>query len=115
MEIHAASFALPARARADNEIVRPSCDRLDELRYERWNVAAIAIEKQYDVTFPRNRASACRARSPVTTRRSYDARAGFTRPVGCPIGAAVINHNHFDGDASREAFANHAGDWFFLV
>ena len=29
--------------------MRPSCDRLDELRYERWNVAAIAIEKHYDV------------------------------------------------------------------
>ena len=36
-------FLYPIRNR------RPSCDRLDELRYERWNVAAIAIEKHYDV------------------------------------------------------------------
>src|SRR4030095_6289475 len=43
LEIHAASFALPARARADYKIVRSCCDRLDELRYEHWNVAAIAI------------------------------------------------------------------------
>ena len=93
----------------------PFCDRLDELRYECWNVAAIAIEKHCDVTLPRNRASACRACSPVTTRRSYDARSGFTRPLGGAIGAAVINDNHFDGHACREAFANHAGDRFFLV
>jgi hypothetical protein len=115
LEIHAAGFALPARSRADYEIMRPACDRLHELRYERWNVAAIAIEKHYGVTFPRNRTSACRARSPVTPWRSYDARPGFTRPIGCAIGAAVINDNHFDGHASREAFANHAGDWFLLV
>jgi hypothetical protein len=53
--------------------------------------------------------------SPVTSRRSYDARPGFMRPIGCAIGAAVINDNHFDGHACREAFANHAGDRFFLV
>ena len=118
MEIHAAGLALPPRARADHEIVRPACDRLDELWYERWNVAAVAIEKYYDV-IPRLRerdgARACRARSPVTTRRSYDVRAGFTCPLGCAIGAAVINDNHFAGHAGREAFANHAGDRFLLV
>jgi hypothetical protein len=115
LEIHAAGLALPACARADYEIMRPACDRLYELRHERWNVAAIAIEKHYHVTFPRNRAGTCSASPTVTTRRSYDARPGFTRPVGCAISAAVINHNHFDGDASREAFANHIGDRFFLV
>jgi hypothetical protein len=98
--------------------MRPTCDRFDELRYERWNVASVAIEKHYDVIprlRDRNHASACRARSPVTPWRSYDARPGFTRPIGCAIGAAVINDNHFDGHACREAFANHAGDRFFLV
>ena len=96
----------------------PLGDRLDELRYERWNVAAIAIEKHYDVIprlRDRNRASACRTCSSVTPRRSYHARAGVTRPFGCAIGAAVINHNHFAGHAGREAFANHAGDRFLLV
>jgi hypothetical protein len=59
--------------------------------------------------------SACLARSPVTTRRSYHARAGFTRPLGCAIYAAVINDNHFAGHAGREAFANHACDRFLFV
>ena len=48
--------------------MRPSCDRLDELRYERWNVAAIAIEKHYDVTFPpkpRERLPRTLARNPA--------------------------------------------------
>ena len=63
----------------------------------------------------RNRARACRARSSVTPRRSYDARPGFTRPLGCAIGAAVINDNHFGGHAGCKAFANHAGDRFLLV
>ena len=30
----------------------PLGDRLHELRYERWNVAAVAIEKHYDVIPP---------------------------------------------------------------
>jgi hypothetical protein len=95
--------------------VRFAGDRFHQLRYERWNVAAIAIEKHYGVTIPRNYASACRACSPVTTRRTYDARAGFTRPLGCAIGAAIINDNHFGGHAGGEAFTNHAKDRFFLV
>jgi hypothetical protein len=52
---------------------------------------------------------------PVTTRRIYDARAGFKRPFRRPIGAAVINDNHFGRHAGREAFANHTCDWFFLI
>jgi len=58
---------------------------------------------------------ACRARSSVTPRRGYDTRSSFTRPLGCAIGAAVINDNHFLGHAGREAFANHAGNRFLLV
>jgi hypothetical protein len=85
------------------------------LRYERWNVAAIAIEKHYDVTVRRNCASARRARSPVTARRNYDARAGFTRALGCAICAAVINDNHFAGHAGRKTFTHDAGDRFLLV
>jgi hypothetical protein len=115
LEIHAAGFALPARSRADHEIVRPACDRLDELRYEPWNIAAIAIEKQYDVAFWRNRSNACRTCSSITSRRSCDARAGFTRPLRCAICAAVINNDHFLGYAGREAFANHAGDRVLFV
>jgi hypothetical protein len=109
---------LPARAGTDHEIVRSTRDRLDEPRYERWNVATIAIEKHYNIFLrlrDRNRASACRARSTVTARRSYDARAGFTRSLGCPIGAAVIHDNHLAGHAGREAFADDATDWFLLV
>src|SRR5262245_3272333 len=113
--MHAAWFALPARARADHEIVRSARDRLNEFWYESWDIASIAIEKQYDITFRRDRTSACGARSPVTTLRSYHARAGFTRPVRCAICAAVINNDHFAGHASREAFANHVGYWFLLV
>ena len=50
--------------------MRPSCDRLDELRYERWNVAAIAIEKHYDVIpiagpKPRERLPRTLARNPA--------------------------------------------------
>jgi hypothetical protein len=93
-------------------------DRFHQPRYERWNVAAVAIEKHYDViprARDRNRVNACRARSPVTTRRSYDSRAGCTRPLGCAIGAAIINHDYFAGHAGREAFANHAGDRFPFV
>src|SRR5439155_8382416 len=110
-----AGFPLPPRARADHEVVCSKRDRFHQLRYERGNVAAIAIEKHYDVTFRRNRASACRARSSVTLWRSYDARSGVTRPLGCTIGAAVINDNHFAGHTGREAIANHASDRFFLV
>jgi hypothetical protein len=51
----------------------------------------------------------------VTPRRSYDTRASFARPLGCAIGAAVINDNHFVRHAGREAFANDTGDRFFLV
>ena len=83
---------MTARARPDHEIVRPSCDRPDELRYERWNVAPIAIEKHYDVAFRRDRASACCARPPVTTRRSYNTCASFTRPrtVDCRAGVKKV-------------------------
>jgi hypothetical protein len=118
LEIHAAGFALSARSRADYEIMRPVDDRLDELWYERWNVAAIAIEKYYDVVprlRERDRASACCARSPITTRRNYDSRAGFTRPLRSTICTVVINDDHFAGHAGRETFANHARDRFFLV
>jgi hypothetical protein len=37
------------------------------------------------------------------------------RALGCAIGAAVINHNHFAGYAGGETFANHAGDGFLLI
>src|SRR5262249_42383531 len=115
LEIHATGFAFSARARADHEVVRSAHDRSHHLWYERWNVAAIAIENHNDVTFGRNRAGPCRARPPVTAQRSYDVRAGFTRSLGCAIGAAVINDDHFAGHAGREAFANHAGDRLLLV
>ena len=55
------------------------------------------------------------ARAAVTTRRCYDACAGFTRPLGCAIGAAVINDDYFAGHARREAFVNHARDRFLFV
>src|SRR5262249_42749926 len=38
LEIHAAWFTLPARARSDHEIVRSTRDRFYKPRYERWNV-----------------------------------------------------------------------------
>src|SRR5215208_6545682 len=95
--------------------MRTACDRLDELWYERWNIAAIAVEKHYDVTFRRSRTHACSARSPVTPRGIYNARSSFTRPLGGAIGAAVINDNHFDGYAGRETLANHLADGFLLV
>jgi hypothetical protein len=118
LEIHAAGFALTARARSDREIVRSTRDRFYKPRYERWHVAAVAIEKHYDVIprlRDRNRVNACRARSPVTTRRCYDARSGFTRPLSCAIGAAVINNDYFARHAGREAFVNHARDRFLFV
>jgi len=92
-----------------------SCNRLDEARYEGWNVAAVAIEKYYDATFRRDRASACGACSSVTARRSYDPGAGFTCTLSCAIGAAVVDDNYFVGKAGRQAFTNHARNWFFLV
>src|SRR5262245_57508274 len=51
LKIHAAGLALPARARADHEIVRSARNRRHHLRYERWDVAPIAVEKHYDVAF----------------------------------------------------------------
>src|SRR5262245_60319503 len=51
LEIHAAGFALSARARADHEIVRSACDGFHKLTHEVGHVAAVAIEKNYDVTF----------------------------------------------------------------
>src|SRR5204862_6893146 len=110
--------ARPSSARADNEFVRFARYRFHQLRHERWNVAAITIEKHYDVIprlRDRHRARACRARASVTTQRSYAARAGFTRSLGCAIGAPVINDYHFARHAGGEAFANHAGDRFLLV
>ena len=106
---------MPSRARSDHEIVRSTRDRFYKPRYERWNVAAVAIEKHYNVTFRGDSANACRARAAVTTRRCYDACAGFTRPLGCAIGAAVINDDYFAGHARREAFVNHARDRFLFV
>jgi hypothetical protein len=109
---------LPARARTDHKIVRPTRDRFYQPRYERWNVATIAIQKHYDV-IPRlrdqNRLNSCRARSPVTTRRCDDSGASCTRTLSCAIGAAVINDDYFARHAGCEAFANHAGDGFLFV
>ena len=90
-------------------------DWLDKLRDKSRNVAAIAVQKHYDRTFRQNPTRACRARSSVTPRRSYNTRSSFTRPLGCAIGAAIINDNHFGGRAGCKAFANHAGDRFLLV
>src|SRR5262249_62262352 len=108
-------LASRARAGADHEIMSSSCDRLDDRQHKRWNVAAMAIEKHYGVALRRDGANTRLARSPVTAGRSYDARAGFTRPLGCAIAAAVINDNHFAGHAGRETFANHIGDRVLLV
>src|SRR5262249_58816298 len=107
LKIHAAGFALTARARADHEIMRSSCDRLDGFLRERRNVAAIAIEKHYDLWFRRNRANGCRARSPVTPRCSYDACARFMRPLGWVIYACVIEENNFARPAPSEAITTH--------
>ena len=51
----------------------PRRDRLDELRYERWNVAAIAIEKDYDVT-PATARPKPRERLPRTLVRNHAAQ-----------------------------------------
>jgi hypothetical protein len=95
--------------------MRPAGDWPYEFWYQRWDVASIAIEEHYDFTIRRDRTSAGSARSPVATRRSYDSRAGLTRPLCRSIGATVINDNYFDEHAGRETFANYAGDWVLLV
>ena len=115
LEVHAAGLALPARARADHEIVRAAHDRIDKLIHERWDIAAVAIQKHYDLAFGRNRANARRACAPIATRRCHHTRASFARAFGGAIAAAIIDNDHFIGNTGRETFAHHARDRFFLV
>src|SRR5215468_5373644 len=49
LEIHAAVFALSARARADHEIVRAARDGINKLIHEGGHVAAVTIEKNHNV------------------------------------------------------------------
>ena len=93
----------------------PARDWIHELTHKRRHVAAVAIKKYDDVAFRRDRPHARHAGAPVSARRSYDARASFTRARGCAIGAAVIDHNHFLRQTGRETFAYNAGDWFLFV
>src|SRR6266542_2154470 len=115
LEVHAARFTLATRARADHEIMGPTHDWINKLIHQRRDVAAVAIYKHNDVAFSRKRTNACRACAPISTRCGRHARACFTRALGCAIGAAVIDHDHFVRYTGRETFAYHAGDWFLLV
>ena len=94
LEVHTAWFALPARARADHEIVRAARDWVHKLIHKRRDIAAVAVEKYNDLAFRRKSADARCTCAPVTARRSHDARTRFTRTFGRVIGAAVIDHDH---------------------
>src|ERR1044071_9858490 len=71
LEIHAAGFALSARARADHKIVRSARYRFNELIHKCGNVAAVAIEKNDNVTFRRKRTHAGGASTSIPTRRGH--------------------------------------------
>src|SRR6185437_65167 len=104
LEIHAAGFALSAGARADHEIVRAAPNGINKLIHERGHVAAVAIEKNHNVTFGRKRTNADGASASVSTRRGHHVRACFMCALSGSIGAAVINDDHLVGQASCETF-----------
>jgi hypothetical protein len=49
------------------------------------------------------------------SRRTHDARARFTRALGCAIGAAVVDDDNFVRHTGLKTFAHDASDRFLLV
>ena len=114
LPVHAARFALPARARTDDEILRPVRDGGDDLPHQRGHVAAVAVEEQQHVALRRR--DARRARAPVPAHGlADDARPRRPRPFGGAVVAAVVHDQHFPGQARGETFLYHVGDGFLLV
>src|SRR5581483_2830983 len=115
LHIHAAGFAMPARTGADHKIVRSARYRINKLIHESRYVAAIAIQKNHDLTFGRKRADTSSTGPSVSTRGRYDAGACFPRTIGCSISAAVINDYDLVRQTGRETLAHHAADWLLLI
>jgi hypothetical protein len=88
---------------------------INKLIHERGHVAAVAIEKNDNVTFGRKRTNAGGASTSVSTRSGYHARACFMCALSSSIGAAVINDYHLVGQTSCETFTHNAGNRFLFI
>src|SRR5262249_6807561 len=115
LEIHAARFTLSAGSRADHEVVRPSGDWIDKLLHEPWDVTAVAIEKNHNVTFRRKRTNAGSASASISARCGHHPRACFPCAFGGSICTAVINDDDLVRQTRRETFVYDAGNRFLFI
>src|SRR5262249_32135206 len=99
----------------DHKIVRPAGDWIDKLIHEPWDVTAVAIEENDNVTFRRKRMNAGSASASISARRGHQTRACFLCALGGSICAPVINDDDLVRQPRPKTLGHNTGDWFLFI